>query len=165
MRKLWYILVVMLLFAFEGKAQRVTVSSDVLKWAALSPNLGVELAISRHHSFSFSAATCPVKVSDKLSITHLTVIPEYKYWLNMPFYGHYVGANLLYTSYEAAGSRYSGAGNIVAACANYGYCFILNERWNVAPFAGLGVGAEIAGNKRFIPLIARIGINIQLVVK
>lgn len=165
MKKLLSLTVVVLLLAFEGKAQRISVSSDVLKWATLSPNVGVELAFSRHHAFSFSAAACPFRVSDRLSITHLTVIPEYKYWLNMPFYGHYLGANLLYSSYKATGSRHSGSGNIIAACANYGYSFILGDRWNVAPFVGLGVGADIGQNTRFIPLVARIGINIQLVVK
>ena len=165
MKKLLCVAVVILLLAFEGNAQRIAVSSDVLKWATLSPNVGVELAFSRHHAFSFSAATCPFRASDRLSVTHLTVIPEYKYWLNMPFYGHYVGANLLYSSYKATGSSYSGSGNIIAACADYGYSFILGKRWNIVPFAGLGMGADIGENSRFIPFIARIGVNIQLVVK
>ena len=158
-------LVALFCFSWSGRAQRIAISSDAVKWAALSPNLGFEIALSQHHAFSLSAATCPVKVSDALSVTHITVIPEYKYWLRMPFYGHYMGANLLYSSYEAAGSRYSGAGNIVAACVNYGYSFIINSRWNVVPFAGVGIGVDVADKTSFIPLVARIGVNFQLVVK
>lgn len=159
------VVVAILLSSFCGKAQRVAVSTDVVQWATVSPNLGFEVALSQHHAFAFSASTCPVKVSDRLSVTHLSVLPEYRYWFRMPFYGHYTGANLIYSSYDIGGSRYVRTGNLIAACANYGYSFIIGRRWNIIPHAGLGIGVDVSDKTSFIPLVARIGVNIQMVVK
>jgi hypothetical protein len=159
------LIAVVLLASFESKAQRATVSTDLLQWALVSPNLGFEVAFSQHHAFAFSASTCPVKVSDRLSVTHLSVTPEYKYWFRMPYFGHYAGADLLYSSYEIGGSLYARAGNLIAACANYGYSFILNKRWNIVPHMGAGVGVDLGESAKFIPLVAKIGVNIQFVVK
>lgn len=159
------VVVAILLSSFCGKAQRVAVSTDVVQWATVSPNLGFEVALSQHHAFAFSASTCPVKVSDRLSVTHLSVLPEYRYWFRMPFYGHYTGANLIYSSYDIGGSRYVRTGNLIAACANYGYSFIIGRRWNIIPHAGLGIGVDVSDKASFIPLVAKIGVNIQMVVK
>lgn len=159
------VVAVILLSSFEGKAQRLAVSTDLVHWAVLSPNIGFEIALSQHHAFAFSASTCPVKVSDRLSVTHLSVLPEYRYWFRMPFYGHYTGANLIYSSYDIGGSRYVRTGNLIAACANYGYSFILGRRWNVIPHAGLGIGVDVSDKTSFVPLVAKIGVNIQIVVK
>ena len=156
---------VFLLASFEGKAQRMAVSSDLVQWALVSPNLGFEVALSQHHAFAFSASTCPVKVSDRLSVSHLSMSPEYKYWFRMPFYGHYAGADILYSSYEIGGSRYARTGNLVAACANYGYSFIIGKRWNIVPHAGLGVGVDVGEKTSFVPVVAKIGLNIQMVVR
>lgn len=159
------VVMAILLSSFCGKAQRVAVSTDVVQWATVSPNLGFEVALSQHHAFAFSASTCPVKVSDRLSVTHLSVLPEYRYWFRMPFYGHYTGANLIYSSYDIGGSRYVRTGNLIAACANYGYSFIIGRRWNIIPHAGLGIGVDVSDKTSFIPLVAKIGVNIQMVVK
>ena len=156
---------VVLLGSFEGKAQRAAVSTDMLQWALVSPNLGFEIALSQHNAFAFSASACPVKVSDRLSVTHVTVSPEYKYWFKMPFFGHYAGADLLYSSYEVGGSLYARTGNLLAACANYGYSFIIGRRWNIVPHAGAGIGVDFGEKTSFVPLVIKLGINIQLVVK
>ena len=167
--KAWKYLVCMmaaaLLSAQYVRAQRVAVSTDMLQWALVSPNLGFEIALSRHHAFAFSASTCPVKVSDRLSVSHLSVRPEYKYWLRMPYYGHYVGADMLYSSYEIGGSLYTRAGNLVAAGVNYGYSFIIGRRWNVVPHVGVGIGVDVGETTSFVPLVPRVGVNIQMVVK
>ncbi len=154
-----------LMSSHSVKAQRMAVSTDLLQWAVVSPNVGFEMALSQHHAFAFSASTCPVKVSDRLSVTHLSVSPEYKYWFRMPFYGHYAGADLFYSSYEIGGSLYSRSGNLVAACANYGYSFIIGRRWNIVPHVGAGIGVDFGEKASIVPLVLKLGVNIQLVVK
>ena len=156
---------VVLLASHEGKAQRAAVTTDVLQWAAVSPNVGFEVAVSQHNAFVFSASVCPVQVSDRLSVSHISISPEYRYWFKMPFYGHYAGADLLYSSYDISGSLYQRAGNLLAACADYGYSFIIGRRWNIVPHAGAGIGVDFGDKVSFIPLVVKIGINIQLVVK
>lgn len=158
------VLAVLFVSSYEGKAQRIAMSTDLVQWALVSPNLGFEIAMSQHHAFSFSASTCPVKVSDRLSVTHLTILPEYRYWLRMPFFGHYVGGGIVYSSYDISGSRYERTGNLVGAGANYGYSFILSRRWNIVPHAGIGVGTDIGNDVSVIPLV-KIGVNIQMVIK
>lgn len=151
--------------SFEGKAQKLAVSSDALHWAALSPDLGLELVISRHNSISVSASTCPFNISEKFTFNHLTISPEYKYWFEMPFFGHYAGADILYTSYKVRKDDNGMSGNLVAACANYGYSLILGKRWNMVPHAGVGVGVNFGEKTSFVPFILRVGINFQFVVK
>lgn len=158
------ILAVIVMSSHEGRAQRLAVSTDLLQWALVSPNLGFEVAVSQHHALAFSASTCPVKVSDRLSVTHVTVLPEYRYWLRIPSYGHYVGGGILYSSYDVSGSRHVSAGNLLGAFADYGYSFILSRRWNIVPHAGIGVGALMRNDTSVIPLI-KIGVNIQMVIR
>ena len=159
------VIVALLLSSFDGKAQRFAASTDMLQWAMVSPNAELDMVLSEHHSFSVSASICPVEVSKSLSITHLSVAPEYKYWFRMPFYGHYAGADLLYSSYEIDGTRYQRTGNLIAACATYGYSLILSKRFNLVPHVAAGFGVDLGEETRFVPLVARIGINIQIVVK
>ena len=159
------VIVVLFVSSYEGKAQRVAVFTDAFQYALLSPNLGFEVALSQHHAFAFSASTCPVKVNKNLSITHLSVLPEYKYWFRMPFYGHYAGASMMYSSYEAGGSIFAGAGNLIAAFADYGYSFILGRRWNVVPHAGIGVGLDVRDDSSSVIPAVKIGVNIQMVIK
>ena len=159
------VLVVIVLSTYVCKAQRIAVSTNAIEWVALSPNLGFEIAIERHHAFSMTASASPWAVSKRLSVEHITLIPEYKYWFDMPFFGHYVGANLLYSSYNITGSSSSRMGNLVAAGVNYGYSFILGKKWNVVPFAGVGIGVDGGDVTSFAPLVARLGVNFQIVVK
>lgn len=155
---------VLLVSVQEGKAQRIAMSTDALQWALISPNLGLEVAVSQHHALAFSASTCPVKISDRLSVTHLSVSPQYKYWFRMPFYGHYAGADLMYSSYEIGGSAYAGSGNLLALRGTYGYSLILGRRWNLIPNAGLGLGLDWGDKISILPVI-KIGVNIQMVIK
>lgn len=151
--------------SFEGKAQKLAVTSDALHWAALSPNLGLELVLSRHNTIAVSASTCPFTVSEKFAFHHISLSPEYKYWFEMPFFGHYAGADVLYTSYKVSNDGSGRTGNLIAACDNYGYSLILGKRWNFVPHAGIGVGVNFGEKTSFVPVIFRVGLNFQFVVK
>ena len=146
-------------------AQRFAVSTDLVQWALVSPNATLEMTMAQHHAFAISASVAPWMPSEKFSISHLTFAPEYKYWFEMPYYGHYSGCNLLYSAYAFSGtkSKYR-RGSLVAACANYGYSVLLSKRWNFVPFVGLGVGMNFGETNSVVP-VARIGLNFQLVVK
>lgn len=147
-------------------AQRLAVSTNAVYWAMLSPNLNVEFAFSRHSSVSIEAAALPWNLSEKNSVAHITVSPDYKYWFNMPFFGHYAGINALYSSYQQVKDSAPKTGNIVALGANYGYAFLLSRRLNVVPNIGIGAGYDFRDGKRKIVFVpTRIGINLQMVIK
>lgn len=76
---------------------------------------------------------------------------EARYWLCSAFAGHFVGANLLYTHYNAGGvhlpfglwrglrdHRYQG--DLGAVGVVYGYSAPLSRHWSVEGVAGLGYG-------------------------
>ena len=152
--------------SFNCKAQRLAVSTNAVYWGTLSPNLNVEVAFSRHSSFSLEAAALPWNINQKFSVSHITISPDYKYWFTMPFFGHFAGANLLYSSYRQIKDSIEKTGNIVALGATYGYAFIINKRLNIVPTIGLGAGLDLSENKcNIIPVPTRIGVNIQMVLK
>ena len=149
----------------EVKAQRFAVSTNALEWLTLSPNLSFDLAFSQHHAFSMSASASPWKLSDNLHLQHITVSPEYRYWFRMPFYGHFMGANLIYSSYDLSLGGFDRRDDLLAAGVTYGYSLLLGKRWNIVPVIGLGAGVEMAEKIKVVPAITRFGVNIQLVVK
>lgn len=149
----------------EVKAQRFAVSTNALEWLTLSPNLSFDMAFSQHHAFSMSAAASPWKISDNLHLQHITVSPEYRYWFRMPFYGHFMGANLIYSSYDFSLGGFDRRNDLLAAGVTYGYSLMLGKRWNIVPVIGLGAGVEVADKVRVVPAVTRLGVNIQLVVK
>lgn len=158
------IIAVYLFSALGANAQRFAVNTDIVQWAIASPNVGFEVSLEKHHALGFSASVAPVKIIEKASLKHLSIEPQYKYWFRMPYFGHYVGASMIYSSYDIALGNFARTGNLVAATANYGYSLILGRRWNLVPHVGLGAGVDCGQQARFTP-VAKIGINIQLVVK
>lgn len=154
------------LFSSNCKAQRLAVHTNAVSWGVLSPNLGIELALSRHSSVSIEASALPWNINDKYSVSHITVSPDYKYWFTMPFFGHFAGINALYSSYNQIKQGTEKTGNLVALGATYGYAFLLNRRWNIVPTIGLGGGLDLSDNScKFVAVPTRIGVNIQMVIK
>lgn len=168
-KKTWWSLMTVVLLVFisqeEVKAQRFAVSTNALEWLTLSPNLSFDMAFSQHHAFSMSASASPWKISDNLHLQHITVSPEYRYWFRMPFYGHFMGANLIYSSYDFSLGGFDRRNDLLAAGVTYGYSLMLGKRWNIVPVIGLGAGVEVADKVRVVPAVTRLGVNIQLVVK
>lgn len=152
------------LFPRESKAQRLAVSTDALEWLTVSPNVSVDLVFAQHHAFSLSASASPWKLTPNVYLKHLTISPEYKYWLNMPFYKSYIGGKLLYSSYDICVNKAVHKGNLVGALVDYGYSFIFSKRFNLVPTAGLGVGYDMGESARVVPMIT-LGLNAQIVLK
>ena len=149
----------------EAKAQRIAVSTNGLEWLTLSPNASLDVAFTQHHAFSMSVSTQPWRLSQNFFMSHITISPEYRYWFRMPFYRSFVGANLTYSGYDLSLFGFDRKGELFAAGVTYGYSFLMGKRWNLVPFLGAGVGMELTEKVSFIPVIARLGLNIQLVVK
>lgn len=164
----WFAAIVMsLLLVSEEKAaaQRMAVSTNTLEWLTLSPNLSFDLAFSQHHAFSMSASASPWKLTEDFYRSHITISPEYRYWFRMPFYGHFMGVNLIYSSYDLSLGGFDRRDDLLAAGVTYGYSLLIGKRWNIVPVIGLGAGVEMAEKIKVVPAITRFGINIQLVVK
>ena len=94
----------------------------------------------------------PFTFSDNKKLKHFAIEPEARYWLCAPFAGHFVGADLLYTHYNAGGIKlpfgiypdladYRFQGDLGAVGLVYGYSWMLpNKRWSIEGVVGLGFG-------------------------
>lgn len=96
--KIYWILAVVLGFCFlhieEAKAQRLAVSTNAIEWLTVSPNVSLDIVFTQHHSLAVSASSSPWKLTPNVYLRHFTLSPEYKYWLNMPFYKSYIGGKI-----------------------------------------------------------------------
>lgn len=165
-RRLSVILLFLTIGLIESKAQRLAVSTNLVDYVTLSPNLELDLSLNQHNSISLSASVTPWNVYKNFSITQLSLSPEYKHWFKIPYYGHYVGANIKVASYEIMwGSNVLDA-TLLAAGVTYGYSIIISKKWNIVPNIGLGLGANFEGSKiKLVPAITKFGLNIQMVVR
>lgn len=166
--KAYYILFIALLICSvtDCRAQKVAVSTNSLGWLVLSPNVNLEVALDRHNTLSVEAYALPWNINSKFSVAHFTISPEYKYYFTMPYYGHYLGANLLYSTYDRIKDSQTKRGNLIAAGVTYGYSIIIGKRWNLVPNIGAGVGVDFSNGKRkFLFVPTKIGVNIQLLIR
>lgn len=166
--KIYWILAVVLGFCFlhteEAKAQRLAVSTNAIEWLTVSPNVSLDIVFTQHHSLAVSASSSPWKLTPNVYLRHFTLSPEYKYWLNMPFYKSYIGGKILYSSYDLGANDFLRKGNMVAGLIDYGYSFIFSKRFNLVPNVGLGVGYNIGEHSKVVPMVT-LGLNAQIVLK
>lgn len=152
--------------SIKSNAQRIAISTNLVEYLVLSPNIEVECALTQHHAAAFSISAAPWRVSRKYSLSQISVSPEYKYWFKMPFYGFYVGADAKYYSYDMYWDSTRSEGQLLSAGVTCGYSFIINKKCNLVPNIGVGVGGDFRpGSSKFVPLVAKIGLNLQMLIR
>lgn len=133
-------------------AQNLAVKTNALYWATATFNAAVETRLSTKWTLDVSAGYNPFTFSDNKKLKHFVIQPEARYWLCSPFSGHFVGANILYSHYNAGGVKlpfgifpdlenYRFQGDIGAVGLVYGYSWMLpGKRWSIEGVVGLGYG-------------------------
>ncbi|MGL5561469.1 MAG: DUF3575 domain-containing protein [Tannerellaceae bacterium] len=152
-----------------ANAQRVAVSSNLVGLGLLSANLEGEIGLNHQSTLAVNTSCAPWKITDKLSLRHLSIVPEYRYWFKQSMYAHYVGVNALYCAYNINISHKRYVGNTVGLGLGYGYSFVVGERWNVVPGIGVGVGwnnrrSNSESIPKISPILTRLGISIQYLI-
>ena len=161
-------LVAVLFFATATAfAQKATIKTNIPYWATTTPNVALELKLAPRWTFDFSIGYNPFTFNNNKKIKHIALQPEARYWLCSSFAGHFVGANVLYSHYNASGIKlpfgifselehHRFQGNLGALGLVYGYSWMLpNKRWNIEAVVGLGAGytrydkyaCEVCGSK------------------
>ena len=165
------------------------VKSNLLYDFTATLNLGVEYRLSPSTTLDLSVNYNPWTYSDNKKFKHLLIQPEYRWWFYESFYGHYLGAHLLYSHYNVGGielpleiypslitSRYQG--DLIGFGVSYGYQWYLGRRWNLEGTLGAGYvyssykeyecqhcGAELgSGSKNYIG-ITKLGISLVYIIK
>lgn len=135
------LIILTVLFSFvvnESKAQGIAVNTNIAGWAALAPNLGVDLCMNEYSSveaiFYKSATKCWFKDIDFMSLQL-----GYRYWFSRtPLNNFFVGATVTPTKYEMQTKNFIHDGYALPFGVNIGYCLPLSDRWNIEISYGIG---------------------------
>lgn len=134
-------LFLLLIFTSHSRvcAQRVALSTNMLEWGVLSPNIGAEFLLNNRLTLQVTASGSPFKLKDDLYLKHLRLQPELKYWFQNLLLHHYVGITAFYSSYDIGMGSKAYTGDAYAVGLTYGYHFVLSRRWNLELSAGAGM--------------------------
>lgn len=182
--KIKLIIAVIIMFTAKTSlnAQRLAVTTNLLEDAVLTPNIGVDVVIADRQSLTFDTSFSPYRLSPKFHNKRMAFRAGYKYWLNQAFYAHYISFDALASSSEVGIGKYSSRDEYVGIGVGYGYSFILGKRWNIVPSIGLGVaygqtydgydhmikpgvGVEATATTGFKPILTRLAVTIQYILK
>lgn len=132
-------------------APRWAVKTNLAGWATASLNAAAEVRIAPKATFNLGVSYNPFTFKENKKWKHILVQPEVRYWFCAPFGGHFIGAHLLYSHYNAGGVKlpaglWSGLetnryqGDLYGIGLAYGYQWILSPHWNFEASAGVGYG-------------------------
>ena len=181
--KVKILVAILLVFAAKTSlnAQRIALTTNIVEDIVLIPNIGVDIVMTDKQTLSLDTSFAPYKISQNLYNKSLTFRAGYKYWLNQAFYAHYLGVDVVATSYDLKYKNFTAKNEYVALGVGYGYSFILGKRLNLVPCIGLGLsygnsydgydhmakpgeGVMASKTSGVKPVITRLGITIQYVL-
>ena len=156
-----------LLFSIPLHAQRIAIKTNALYWTTATFNAGVEARLSKKWTLDVAAGSNPFTFSGNKKLKLVLVQPEARYWVCAPYSGHFIGANILYSRYNAGGVRFPFGifkdlrsqrfqGDLGAVGLVYGYSWMLpGKRWSIEGVVGIGYGlthyskyaCEVCGSK------------------
>lgn len=141
----------------QTRAQ-VAVKSNLLYDATTTPNLGMEVGISRRSTMQLVYGLNPWKI-DGRQFKHWLLMPEYRWWTCGKFNGHFFGVHALGGQFNAGnielpipGKFFKGEdlqkevqsksyeGTFAGVGLTYGYQWILGRHWNLEAEVGVGYG-------------------------
>ena len=148
-------------------SQHVAVKTNALYWTTATFNAGVEARLSKKWTLDVSVGYNPFTFSGNKKLKHVLIQPEARYWLCAPYSGHFIGANILYSHYNAGGVKFPFGifkdlrsqrfqGDLGAVGLVYGYSWMLpGKRWSIEGVVGIGYGlthyskyaCEVCGSK------------------
>lgn len=128
----------LLLSAAKGNAQQIGIRTNALYWAATTPNIGLEVALSPRTTIGVDGAYNPWTFPDDKKMRFLLVQPEFRYWFCERFEGHFIGAHLHGAQYFGGFEKTRYDGYLAGAGITYGYDWILSPHWNLEAVIGIG---------------------------
>ena len=154
-RRKRFVAILVLLFSIflVARAQRVTISNNLLYDAWLTPNLRVGVRLSPNWSLGLTAGYRPWPTDDETTRKwrHLLLSPEVRYWTDSVDVHHFFGANLIYSHFNVGNVKFPFGlyksvrderrqGDMVALGIFYGYSWPLGRYWNFEAVVGAAVG-------------------------
>lgn len=135
-------LLVFICFYPDVNSQEVAVKTNLAYWATTTPNIGMELAVSKKSTLDIGGGLNVFEFSDNVWFKHWLVQPEYRWWFCEAYNGHFLGVHAHGAQFNAGGldipigrldalkdKRYEGY--LYGGGVSYGYQWVLNNRWNL----------------------------------
>ncbi len=130
-------------------AQDLAIKNNLIYDASLTPNLGLEVALTRKTTLNVAAGYNPFKLGDLKKFKHWLVQPEYRYWFCEKFNGGFVGAHLHGGEFSIANIKlpfgflsqfenHMYEGYFYGGGVNVGYQWILSKKWSMEAVIGAG---------------------------
>lgn len=130
-------------------AQKVAIKNNLLYDATVTPNLALEIAMSRKMTLEMAAGLNFFDFSDNKKFKHWLVQPELRWWTCDVFNGHFFGLHGHGAQFNVGGwdipvgrlktfrdNRYQGY--LYGGGLSYGYQWLLRPRWNLEASIGGG---------------------------
>lgn len=129
---------------------QIAIKNNLLYDANRTPNLGVEVGLSRKSTAQIFYGLNPWKYSDNKQMRHWLVMPEYRWWTCSKFNGHFFGIHAMGGEFNVQGfddtfglikediehKHYEGW--YIGGGITYGYQWILGKHWNLEASVGFG---------------------------
>ena len=133
-----FLTTLMMLASLTSNAQHMGISTNVLGWAAATPNIGLDIGLSKHLALVVDAGINPFHFTEKQT-NFWAVQPELRIYPRYRFAGHYIGVEAHGGFYHDYGLKeYAYRGTLYGAGLTYGYSWMLSKSWNLEGFIGLG---------------------------
>lgn len=153
-------------------AQRVLVSTDLLKWGTLSPNLSADILLSPRFSLNVEGVFNPIV---DIGLKQAGVSTELRFWFKRFSHSHYLGLNPGIFAYELRYKDDWFKGQMTFIGLSYGYSFILSRRFSLTPSIGYGygyvrsythpeLGVLSPVRSHFKPVLTRIGLSLSYII-
>ena len=150
MKKVIILIVLMLgCFAFESKAQKIALKSNLLYDATTTMNLGLEFGLARKWTLDVPVNYNPWKPDNGRRLRHWGVQPEDRYWFCESFRRTFIGVHGHYADFNVGGfpdwsfisenmqnTRYQG--HLYGGGISIGHSWILRKRWSIEASVGVG---------------------------
>ncbi|MDO5447346.1 MAG: DUF3575 domain-containing protein [Prevotellaceae bacterium] len=129
---------------------QIAIKNNLLYDANTTPNIGVEVGLTRKSTAQLFYGLNPWKFSDTKQMRHWVLMPEYRRWLCSRFNGHFFGVHAMGGEFNVQGiddtfglikediehKRYEGW--FIGGGITYGYQWILDKHWNIEASVGIG---------------------------
>lgn len=170
-------------------AQKVAIKNNLLYDATVTPNLALEIAMSRKMTLEMAAGLNFFDFSNNKKIKHFLVQPELRWWTCDVFNGHFFGLHGHGAQFNVGGwdipvgrldtfknRRYEGY--LLGGGISWGYQWVMSPRWNFEVNLGGGYAridyTEYCGKKCGSPIkegkynywgVTRAGLSLVYFIK
>lgn len=158
--------------------QRIAVKTNALYWATATPNIGLDLRLSRRVTLNVEGGIHKLNFS-KMSSRWMGFTPEVRYWYSArPWAGHAIGLTALASDYRVGYRGKVHDGQAYGFGPTYTYAWVLRKRLTLEAQVGAGFmyvnerkysdGREAPGyynNKRWLFAPLKVGVNIVYLIR